>query len=562
MTGTYPLNSQGHEEVPMGQPSQLPNGTQESQSQSEDVDDNVGDLTLGETEDEEIEVETDAARALREAQEDYGYRMQAERQRRALVDASWERLERPPHDITGWQYQRRDQAETLYNQQLRTQEIVNRPFNPHQAPYPPVAGLPPLPPGGGAPRLPPPSVARGSRGRGTTRGRGRGGGRGRSTPPPNAVEQGYYRPEDYAATGKFSDEEALFICQLAMEIVPIGTDLWDQLTTRYNQRYPYATRLRDNIRKKFNSMAAKKEPTGNPYMPEHIELAKKAMEKIKTDSNMTTGSSDEEDVDIYGRPDDTEEDQLRDEEQEGSPPAEGAARASPALAAEIRQQLGSPNTATPRRAAPTSVVTRTPGARAPAPSSVSTNSSTARGGTSYQRPTLRNARAEISAFMQQAAGKEEARKAEREDRIAKERKREKRRHRLERERLQQDRVDRERDRQMYLQMAQTAAVGIAVAISSAVAGVTGAPTDTAAMATAIASAMPVHPSPASVVAASAPGNSSSQGSDADTESTSDSDSDETLSSVDSRDSPPTKRKKIARSKKKKSKSRKKNSSRR
>ena len=91
MTGTYPLNSQGHEDVPMGQPSQLPGDTNTSQEEDDDEDEEEDTLELqvntndSTTEEETEPARAEPARARRDAQE--VYRMEQEHRR--AVDDSW-----------------------------------------------------------------------------------------------------------------------------------------------------------------------------------------------------------------------------------------------------------------------------------------------------------------------------------------------------------------------------------------------------------------------------------------------------------------------------------------
>jgi len=87
-------------------------------------------------------------------------------------------------------------------------------------------------------------------------------------------------------TGKgnphFTRQEMLDLAKIVDEQLPIGQDSWQQVAEAYNDIYSPAGRERDlaNLRRKYNNLVKVQKPTGDPTMPEHTKIAKRAHYKI------------------------------------------------------------------------------------------------------------------------------------------------------------------------------------------------------------------------------------------------------------------------------------------
>jgi len=114
----------------------------------------------------------------------------------------------------------------------------------------------------------------------------------------------------------YTKDELVTLAELMEEILPIGKISFQRIADRYNEAFPTRTRTLDNLRRKYQTMVNNKTPTGNPDMPEHIQIAKRAHYKTieKANSSHALSSDEEEDEE---NEDDAEE-EAEDEEQEAA----------------------------------------------------------------------------------------------------------------------------------------------------------------------------------------------------------------------------------------------------
>ncbi len=76
------------------------------------------------------------------------------------------------------------------------------------------------------------------------------------------------------------------------EIVPIGNPEWECVWERHNSCYPNKDRTVESLKRKFQELAKKKVPTGDPNCPPHIIYAQRIYRKIVEATDGSTGGSD------------------------------------------------------------------------------------------------------------------------------------------------------------------------------------------------------------------------------------------------------------------------------
>jgi hypothetical protein len=86
------------------------------------------------------------------------------------------------------------------------------------------------------------------------------------------------------SNAKFTDEETDALMAVLRSIIPLGREEWEQVVYEYNKSFPLCNRGLENLRRKYNTMANKKIPTGDPTMPDHVKLAKDIKRMIMSKS--------------------------------------------------------------------------------------------------------------------------------------------------------------------------------------------------------------------------------------------------------------------------------------
>lgn len=79
------------------------------------------------------------------------------------------------------------------------------------------------------------------------------------------------------------------------EIVPVGNPEWERIWERHNSCYPNQDRTVESLKRKFQELAKKKIPTGDPNCPPHVRFAKRIYRKIVEATDGSTGASDLDD---------------------------------------------------------------------------------------------------------------------------------------------------------------------------------------------------------------------------------------------------------------------------
>ncbi len=64
------------------------------------------------------------------------------------------------------------------------------------------------------------------------------------------------------------------------EIVPVGNPEWERIWEMHNSCYPNQDHIVESLKCKFQELAKKKMPTGDPKCPPHVVFAKRIYRKI------------------------------------------------------------------------------------------------------------------------------------------------------------------------------------------------------------------------------------------------------------------------------------------
>ncbi len=93
---------------------------------------------------------------------------------------------------------------------------------------------------------------------------------------------------------KFTVGELENLAETVEELVPISTTEWERVWNQHNTCYPKQQRTLESLKRKFQELARAKIKTGDPNMPPHIRVAKRAYYAIvkKTDGSTGGGSED------------------------------------------------------------------------------------------------------------------------------------------------------------------------------------------------------------------------------------------------------------------------------
>jgi hypothetical protein len=111
----------------------------------------------------------------------------------------------------------------------------------------------------------------------------------------------------------FTARELENLADTVEEIVPISHTEWDRVRDQHSEFFSEQNRTTESLRRKFQWMVKMKIPTGDPNMPRHIRVAKRANYAIVKATNGSTGSPPASDL----ADDDEEEEEDEEEGAEG-----------------------------------------------------------------------------------------------------------------------------------------------------------------------------------------------------------------------------------------------------
>jgi hypothetical protein len=100
-----------------------------------------------------------------------------------------------------------------------------------------------------------------------------------------------------ASAQNFYDKDKEFLIILLEEIHPIGPEMWDQVVSRYNDKYAEpnqrTTYDKDRLHTQYYKMYKTAKPMGDPTCPKYVRHAKKLKYKVEDEVAMT-GIDDED----------------------------------------------------------------------------------------------------------------------------------------------------------------------------------------------------------------------------------------------------------------------------
>ena len=73
----------------------------------------------------------------------------------------------------------------------------------------------------------------------------------------------------------YSNSQVESLLDLMEQYLPVGTQEWEYIANEYSSAHPRPLRDVASLRRKFNTLAKKKTPTGNPSCPPFVRRAKK-----------------------------------------------------------------------------------------------------------------------------------------------------------------------------------------------------------------------------------------------------------------------------------------------
>jgi hypothetical protein len=84
----------------------------------------------------------------------------------------------------------------------------------------------------------------------------------------------------------YSDDEIRTLLDIVGKILPIGQEEWKAVETQHNIDWAQTGRCFQSLRKKFNSFADARMPTGDAHCPPHVAEAKRILEEIKKEAEI------------------------------------------------------------------------------------------------------------------------------------------------------------------------------------------------------------------------------------------------------------------------------------
>ena len=91
---------------------------------------------------------------------------------------------------------------------------------------------------------------------------------------------------------KFTVVEIEHLLEAIEDVIPIGNPDWERIWQEHSARYPTKERTSESLKRKFQELARKKIPTGDPNCPPYVRDAKRIFYKIVQHTDGSTGGSD------------------------------------------------------------------------------------------------------------------------------------------------------------------------------------------------------------------------------------------------------------------------------
>ena len=102
------------------------------------------------------------------------------------------------------------------------------------------------------------------------------------------------------------------------EILPIGTSEWERVWERHDVDFQAKERTPESLKRKFQELARKKIPTGDPQCPPYVRKAKHIYHKIILATDGSTGNSDDLGFENEDNGEDGKEEEEEEEEGDGA----------------------------------------------------------------------------------------------------------------------------------------------------------------------------------------------------------------------------------------------------
>ena len=87
---------------------------------------------------------------------------------------------------------------------------------------------------------------------------------------------------------KFTTAELEHLLDIVEEILPIGASEWERVWERHDVDFHAKERTPESLKRKFQELARKKIPTGDPECPPHICNTKRIYRKIVLATDVST----------------------------------------------------------------------------------------------------------------------------------------------------------------------------------------------------------------------------------------------------------------------------------
>jgi hypothetical protein len=117
---------------------------------------------------------------------------------------------------------------------------------------------------------------------------------------------------------KFTVCKLEHLLEIINAIIPISNAVWESVWDQHVAGYPTKERTSESLKRKFQELARKKMPTGDPNCPHHVRFAKRIYRKIVAATDGSTGGSDVE-MNFDEGKEDKDDDEAVDDEDDDEP---------------------------------------------------------------------------------------------------------------------------------------------------------------------------------------------------------------------------------------------------
>jgi hypothetical protein len=105
----------------------------------------------------------------------------------------------------------------------------------------------------------------------------------------------------------FTENEVTNMLDLIEDKQPIGSNEWEEIERLHAANFPDKNRTKDTIKRKFQLLALKEVPTGDPNIPTNVRRAKEIYSNIKRRTNLGEDGNEEDEASLSSASDDDNE---------------------------------------------------------------------------------------------------------------------------------------------------------------------------------------------------------------------------------------------------------------